>query len=48
MPTYTLSELNEKMEPQARRDKALIGRCVAGLGAVHGADSGEQSAFSQN
>jgi len=32
MPTYTLNELLEKMEPQARRDKALIGRCVDGLG----------------
>jgi hypothetical protein len=32
MPTYTLNELIEKMTPQARRDKALIGRCADGLG----------------
>jgi hypothetical protein len=32
MPTYTLNELIEKMAPRARRDKALIGRCVDGLG----------------
>ena len=31
MPTYTLDELQKKMEPQAQRDKALIRRCVDGL-----------------
>jgi hypothetical protein len=29
---YTLGELIEKMEPQARRDKLLINDCVEGLG----------------
>jgi hypothetical protein len=32
MPRYTLDELIKKMEPQGQRDKALIGRCVDGLG----------------
>ncbi|MDR1021212.1 MAG: DUF4316 domain-containing protein [Synergistaceae bacterium] len=32
MPSYTLNELAEKVEPQARRDKALIERCIDGLG----------------
>jgi hypothetical protein len=32
MPSYTLNELIEKMEPQARRDMALIDRCIDGLG----------------
>jgi hypothetical protein len=32
MPTYKLGELIEKMEPQTQRDKALMGRCVDGLG----------------
>ena len=32
MPSYTLDELLEKMAPQGRRDKALISRCVDGLG----------------
>jgi hypothetical protein len=31
MPSYTLDELIEKMEPQARRDRALIDRCIDGL-----------------
>jgi hypothetical protein len=31
MPTYKLGELIEKMAPQARRDKALISRCVDGF-----------------
>ena len=31
MPTYTLDELLKIMEPQARRDKALIERCIGGL-----------------
>jgi hypothetical protein len=29
--SYTFSEMIEAMEPQSRRDKALIGRCVDGL-----------------
>ena len=32
MPTYTLDELIKMNEPQAQRDKALISRCVDGLG----------------
>jgi hypothetical protein len=32
MPSYTLDELLERMEPQAQRDKALMERCVDGLG----------------
>jgi hypothetical protein len=32
MPIYNINELIEKMKPQARRDKALIARCVDGLG----------------
>jgi len=32
MPSYTLNELIETMEPQSRRDKALMSRCVEGLG----------------
>ena len=31
MPTYSLAELIEKMEPQGRRDKALIRECITGL-----------------
>ena len=32
MPSYTLDKLLEKMEPQNRRDMALIGRCTDRLG----------------
>ncbi|MCL1884650.1 MAG: hypothetical protein FWF81_12975 [Defluviitaleaceae bacterium] len=32
MPSYTINELLNAMAPQSRRDKALIGRCVEGLG----------------
>ncbi len=32
MATYTLEELIKMSEPQARLDKALIARCVDGLG----------------
>jgi hypothetical protein len=32
MPSYTLNELLERMKPQARRDMALIDRCIDGLG----------------
>jgi hypothetical protein len=32
MPTYTLPELLEAMEPQSKSDKALIADCIAGLG----------------
>ena len=32
MPSYTLEELMKIMEPQARRDKELITKCIAGLG----------------
>jgi hypothetical protein len=32
MPSYTLDELLKKMEPQAHMDKALIARCIDGLG----------------
>ena len=31
MPKYTLNELLDAMEPQSRRDKALIGRCVGSV-----------------
>jgi hypothetical protein len=31
MPTYTLPELLEAMEPQSRSDKALIRECIDGL-----------------
>lgn len=45
MPSYTLEELIQMMEPQSRRDKALIGECVAGLGlyAAQIAQSGSNS-----
>ena len=32
MPTYTVDELVQKMEPQAQLDRALIRRCIDGLG----------------
>jgi len=31
MPKHTLNELLDAMEPQSRRDKALIGRCVGNV-----------------
>lgn len=31
MPYYTLNELAESMEPQARKDKAMAVRCIDGL-----------------
>ena len=45
MPTYTLGELQKLMEPQAQRDKALIGRCVDGLG-LYAAQIAEGDRFS--
>ena len=45
MPTYTLEELLRRMEPQARRDMALIGRCVDGLG-LYAAQIASEDRFS--
>ena len=45
MPSYTLNELIEAMEPQSRRDKALMGRCVEGLG-LYAAQLAEDDRFS--
>jgi len=45
MPRYTLNELIEAMEPQSRRDKALMSRCVEGLG-LYAAQLAENDRFS--
>ena len=45
MPSYTLDELIEKMEPQAHRNHALIRRCVDGLG-LYAAQIAEQDRHS--
>jgi hypothetical protein len=42
---YTINKLLEAMAPQARRDKALIGRCVEGLG-LYTAELAESDKFS--
>ena len=45
MPTYSLDELMKQMEPQSRRDKALIARCIDGIG-LYAAQLAAENGFS--